>query len=345
MRLKLSALDHNAIEAALGSADPSLVGEYMTHRLRLLGCDPTGLAPRRLPAGKGWVRFEWSVACSLTASRRLRSDLLFDVVPSHLHFARMDGSEYLLSEGRREVMGETSPASTPGAAAYFELGVAHILGGMDHLVFLLTLLALAVRLRQVALAVTGFTVGHSVTLALAATGIAAPDAAVIEALIGLTIAWVAAENVWLAQERRGRLIPAGVVTATGVAAIAAIFTGHIGPRVLFGATLSVACYFALLGRARDPHRARWMVAALFGLIHGFAFASVLGEHELPAGELAGPLLSFNLGVEAGQLGVVAVAWPLWAGLQRVAPRTLLVRAGSTAAVGLGVFWFVSRTYG
>lgn len=354
VRLKLRLLDHNGIQAALGRADPEAVSTYLQEKVTLSrgddGCRP--IAPRvgHLPAPKGWLRFTWTVRCLGDGPLAVGAELLFDVLPSHLHLSRLteaDGPthEWLLSEGQRTgTVGAAETSTSPGAAAWFEIGVRHILGGLDHLVFLLTLLLLASRVSQVALAVTGFTVGHSASLALAATGTVAPAAAIIEAVIGLTIAWVAAENVWLVGDRRDGRIPVGVVATTAAAALAASFVGSIPAQVLVGATLSVACYFALLSRSERPERARWLVAVVFGLVHGFAFASVLEQHALTGDALVWPLLSFNLGVEAGQLGVLLVAWPLWVGLQRFVARALLVHVGSAAAVGLGVFWFVSRAW-
>ena len=87
-------------------------------------------------------------------------------------------------------------------ADFLLLGIGHILTGYDHLVFLLGLLLLGGTLRDVVRIVTGFTVAHSLTLALAVFGVLRPERAPIEALIGLSIALVAAENLWLAGGRR-----------------------------------------------------------------------------------------------------------------------------------------------
>ena len=115
---------------------------------------------------------------------------------------------------------------------------------------------------------------------------------------------------------------------------------------LAGLALFVGCYFALLDRVPRPERLRWAVALLFGLIHGFGFAGVLLEADLPPDRLLAALFGFNAGVELGQVGLVAVVWPLWRLLGRApAARRLAVEAGSALAAGLGLFWFVSRAYG
>lgn len=93
------------------------------------------------------------------------------------------------------------------------LGVEHILSGWDHVIFLLALLLMATSLRSALVVVTGFTVGHSVTLALATLGFASPDIATVEALIGLSIVLVAVENIWLAEGRGSPVVPRARVAA------------------------------------------------------------------------------------------------------------------------------------
>ena len=90
-------------------------------------------------------------------------------------------------------------------------------------------------------------------------------------------------------------------------------------------------------------RARWAVALLFGLIHGFGFASVLGELGLPDGLRVVALLAFNLGVELGQLAIVLVAIPLAFALRNtVFYRSGLRVAGSLAVAALAAWWLLQR---
>ena len=95
--------------------------------------------------------------------------------------------------------------STVGAGTslgeYIALGIEHILTGYDHLAFLLALLLIGSSLGEVAKVVTGFTVAHSITLGLTILGYVRPEARSVEALIGLSIALVAAENVWLGLDK------------------------------------------------------------------------------------------------------------------------------------------------
>jgi hypothetical protein len=288
------------------------------------------------------------------------STFLLDEAPTHLHFARV---ETLDGAVRERVLSEAEPSWTLDAAAgasagaeaagttfagYLALGVEHIATGWDHLAFVLALLLLAGSLREVAGLVTGFTVAHSVTLALAVLGVVRPEPAAVEALIGFSIALVAAENGWLLGGR-GRAVPA-LVTAglLALAALALAGVGAVPAGALAGLALFSACHFALLDRVERPARLRAAVAFAFGLIHGFGFAGILAELSLPPGRLVPALVGFNLGVELGQLAIVALAWPALVALGRIAsgrPQRAVAELGSAAVCGLGLFWFLTRTFG
>lgn len=86
-------------------------------------------------------------------------------------------------------------AVTPGLAHFLKLGFEHILAGPDHIVFVLTLLLIAIARRELLTLVTLFTVAHSVTLALAGLNLVTVDVRVAEMLIALSISYVAIENI------------------------------------------------------------------------------------------------------------------------------------------------------
>lgn len=352
------------------------IGRYLVSRIQMANgagsCSPTR-DPVRLSAPTGWAVYAWRLACpaSPSASRTVTSRLLLEVAPSHLHFLRMEGSDGRVVD---RVLSEAEPsfrvtafdaeaaadADLPeshwaGFTSYLSIGVEHILSGWDHLAFLLALLLLAGRLGEVALLVSAFTLAHSVTLGLATLGWVRPDVAAVEALIGFSIALVAAENVWELAGRR-RLVPWCCVALLGL--FAAVGGGALGSLALLGLALFSLCHFQLLGRARRPSPVRAAVAFSFGLVHGFGFAGVLSELALPVERLIPALLGFNLGVELGQLAIVAGAWPLlrWLSLrlpgqaERTAPPLSSTAPplpvwGSAAIAGLGCYWFAWRLFG
>jgi hydrogenase/urease accessory protein HupE len=89
---------------------------------------------------------------------------------------------------------------------------------------------------------------------------------------------------------------------------------------------------------------RWLVALVFGLVHGFGFSAVLKELGLPQEGLAWSLLLFNLGVEAGQAGVIVAAVPFLVGLRRASWRRQAVQAMSVAVLAVAVVLFVERAF-
>jgi len=312
--------------------------------------------PRRLEAEPGAVVVEWRVRCPAAGALAIEDDWLFDLAPRHLHFATVvrDGAEpveRVLTENERRwripaaTSGKSQAAEGTSLTAYFRLGVEHIATGYDHLAFLLALLLVAASLGEVAGIVTGFTVAHSITLGIAALGVLRPERAPIEALIGLSIALVAAENLWLADRRSVAppWIVGGVLATLAIAAVAG--AGRVPALTFAGLALFAVCYFELLSRAAAPHRFRWAVAFLFGLLHGFGFAAALVDAHLSSERLLRALFGFNLGVEAGQLVVVAALWPLLRAIRSQERGATILELGSVSVLALGVFWFVVRGYG
>lgn len=100
------------------------------------------------------------------------------------------------------------------------------------------------------------------------------------------------------------------------------------------------------GTTRLSQRVPWLVAFLFGLLHGFGFAGALKEIGLPQGEVPMALLTFNLGVEAGQLFIVVVALAVLAVIRRWLPQQLRpVILGATYVIGITAsYWFIERTF-
>lgn len=289
---------------------------------------------------------------------KVRIDLLFDRVSSHLHFANFqlpgnERTEKLFSQSQRKLslpLAKAKPGesrhSGPVVSSYIRFGFEHILAGLDHIAFLLALLLVGGSWRQTLLVVTGFTLGHSVTLSLSTLGLVRPNIEFTEALIGLSIALIAIENV--AVRSRKSQLSAHIVGAALLAL--AIYNFYdpapISTLAILGLSLFSWCYLQLSHSQVRSHRLRPIITALFGLIHGFGFASVLMEVGLPEGSRPIALLGFNVGVELGQILIVGILLTAGAIFRSLIDTRDRIAADLLSALlcTLGVYWFVQRLY-
>ena len=215
---------------------------------------------------------------------------------------RQDGTVQIarLTPSKTAFVVEATPGTLDVATTYLALGVNHILGGIDHLLFVLALLILVTSTRTLVWTITAFTAAHSLTLAAATLGLVQVPQAPVEAVIALSIVFVASEIVHVSQGRPGL-----------------------------------------------TQRKPWIVAFVFGLLHGFGFAGALNEIGLPEQSIPLALLLFNVGVELGQLGFIGAVLLTYATLNKCidkmpqwanqAPAYLI---GSIAA-----YWTIERTVG
>ncbi|MCX8092280.1 MAG: HupE/UreJ family protein [Verrucomicrobiae bacterium] len=142
-----------------------------------------------------------------------------------------------------------------------------------------------------------------------------------------------------------KVVTAFTVAHTITLGLAVLEVVKLPPRLVEVGIALTIMYVAVENLMAGSPRWRWLLTFAFGLVHGFGFASVLRELGLPARGLAQALVSFNLGVEAGQLLIVCALWPLvwWLGKQAHA-QTAKVGV-STLILVLGAGWFVERLLG
>jgi HupE / UreJ protein len=309
---------------------------------------------RALAATPQFRRFEITFACPSAADIALHSSAFFELVPSHVTFAQIETGDGQFIEQMFTQSQQQLDASVAGAelrdAGFFEyvrLGIMHILTGPDHMSFLLGLVLISRRLRDLVFVVTGFTIGHSITLALAVTGVLRPHAEYIDALVALTIAMIGAENIAIATHRPATIAAGIGLPLLAMAGVSFAGIGALPPLLLLGSGLFCLNYLMLSGHLRDAGRLRLVVTLIFGLIHGFGFAATLLEMQLPPAKLGQILVGFNLGVEIGQLSLVLTlvgAAALLVRLKLSLPRPIVVDAVAGSLVAAGTYWFISRNY-
>ena len=169
--------------------------------------------------------------------------------------------------------------------------------GIDHLLFVLALLLITVGFKKLIKTITAFTVAHSITLSLATLGVMGLPSAPVEAVIALSIVFLAVELVHYYNGKEGLTV-------------------------------------------RHP----WVVAFIFGLLHGFGFAGALSDVGLPQTDIPVALLFFNVGVELGQIAfVLVVSAIIW--ILTKTKFTWPVRLKKVPAYAIGSmasFWLIER---
>ncbi|WP_428312822.1 HupE/UreJ family protein [Hydrocarboniphaga sp.] len=310
--------------------------------------------PRAVRATDQFRRFEFTFRCPGPDGIELHASAFFDLIASHVNLAQIDKAdgrfvEQMFTQDRQtlELEGEGEGLENAGFFEYVHMGLMHIFTGVDHMSFLLGLVLISRRTRDLVFVITGFTIGHSVTLALAVTGILRPHAEFIDALVALTIALIGAENIAVSTRLPGRvaLASGGFLLAMILAKLAGF--GTLPTLLLLGSALFTVNYLMISGHLRDAGRLRLVVTMVFGLIHGFGFAAGLLEFQMPKDRLAELLVGFNLGVEIGQLTVVFVLLALVEVLRRFSlalPRPIVVDGVAAALVALGLYWFIGRSF-
>jgi hypothetical protein len=260
------------------------------------GCVPGRIMLRGSRVADGKVVLEMALSCPKATGPLVIQDDWPKVLGGHfqtvmsVRIPDTPSVELAFGEDRREAIIDLAGSAGTGWMSFIAMGAEHILGGLDHLLFLLALLALAKGFWPIARIVTGFTLAHSITLSLAVLDVVDVPSRIVEPLIAATIIWVALENL---------LAPAQT-------------------------------------------RWRWLIAALFGLIHGLGFASGLTELGLPRDAMVRALIGFNVGVELGQLAFVAVVMPAVVWLARPTRLPRLPQILSILVAVMGVVWLVER---
>ncbi len=264
----------------------------------------TERTPPSSMATGGAMITRWSINCPGGIDDGLiRIDGLENTMTDVLvRIVRQDGMTQMvrLTPTETSLVVEAETSSLNVIQVYTGLGIEHILLGVDHLLFVFALLLIVNGWRRLVGTITAFTLAHSITLFAATLGWVHVAQAPVEAVIALSILFLATEII---HNRQGK---------PGMA-------------------------------KRFP----WLVAFIFGLLHGFGFAGALAEIGLPEQSIPLALLFFNVGVELGQLlFVVTVISAGWVLRKLVAEKVL---QGSEVAASyligsLSAFWVIERTY-
>ena len=299
----------------------------------------------------GYVTLFWMTDCD-TGEIEINFNLFFEKDSSHTHIATFNiDSEakpekvFTLSDRSwKETDKKTEETSLlKSFQDYFNLGFNHILSGFDHLAFLLALLLLNLSLKRLILIVTGFTIGHSITLALGAIDMIKPASQLVEALIGYSIVIIAVETVSSITNFHKTYNRTLIYLSCLLLIFFTLFGYSKFLIGLAGISIFSYCYLSLISIHKD-FSITFVVTCLFGLIHGFGFAGNLASIGLMEGRLLPAILGFNLGVEFGQILVVFILALLLYYLNKFLNKNIdnlrVYLASGLACVG--TFWFLER---
>ncbi len=302
---------------------------------------------------EGSLNLSLKFECSSNKEIKIINNALFNLVQSHIHIARIYINNNLYTEkalffnDQSIDLNEEKENNSFSNSFYkfFSLGLDHILSGYDHLLFILGLLLLVTNLKRLLLVITGFTVGHSLTLSLSVINVIQVKSSLVEALIGYTIMFVGLE--YLYKENNDHRL--GVFFISTLSLLLLTFGHLINPSfpyfLVIGILLFSLGYFYLLINLSSENNLLSIITIVFGLIHGFGFGGFLLSSKISSENIFSGLLGFNLGVEVGQIIFVLLILLIYKILMilKITKIIEVVKNFSFfAVVFFGFFFFIQR---
>ena len=308
---------------------------------------------KELNSQEGSLNLSLNFECPSNKEIKIINNALFNLVQSHIHIARIyiDNNLYtekaLFFNDQSIDLNEEKENNSFSNSFYkfFSLGLDHILSGYDHLLFILGLLLLVTNLKRLLLVITGFTIGHSLTLLLSVINIIQVKSSLVEALIGYTIMFVGLE--YLYKENNDHRV--SMIFITTLSLLLLIFGNLINPNfpyfLILGILLFSLGYFYLLKNLNSENNLLSIITIIFGLIHGFGFGGFLLGSKISSENIFSGLLGFNLGVEVGQIIfvlLILLIYKLLMTLKITKIIEVMKNLSFFAVVFFGFFFFIQR---
>ena len=308
---------------------------------------------KELNSQEGSLNLSLNFECPSNKEIKIINNALFNLVQSHIHIARIyiDNNLYtekaLFFNDQSIDLNEEKENNSFSNSFYkfFSLGLDHILSGYDHLLFILGLLLLVTNLKRLLLVITGFTIGHSLTLSLSVINIIQVKSSLVEALIGYTIMFVGLE--YLYKENNDHRV--SMIFITILSLLLLIFGNLFNPNfpyfLILGILLFSLGYFYLLKNLNSENNLLSIITIIFGLIHGFGFGGFLLGSKISSENIFSGLLGFNLGVEVGQIIfvlLILLIYKLLMTLKITKIIEVMKNLSFFAVVFFGFFFFIQR---
>ena len=297
-------------------------------------------------------RVSWTLSCNQILEE-IKTNVFFDRDPTHSHIARYIYDSNLSTEklfttqtktwNLKDIYSSKESSVNSSFKEYVLLGIKHISTGYDHLAFLFGLLLLNQRLKRLVLAITGFTLGHSLTLSLAVLDLVRPVNSFIEALIGFSIALLGLEFLIRHSKSNSTYVKNISYLLFLLFLLYFIFSEGSNSLGLLGLFVFSFCYLMLVSKNLSSFFSLF-IASIFGLIHGFGFGGFLFEVGFSEDNILKTLFGFNLGVEIGQLMAMSLFILIIFGISKlnIKNKEYINPLLATFLVTLGTYWFVYR---
>jgi len=291
----------------------------------------------------------WNIECAREPSPTVRSELFYEKRANHLHFVTWihQGERYeRILDAHDRTFTFQYRHSGGNLVSYIGVGFGHVLEGLDHICFVLALMLLGGGFWRIVVITSGFTLGHSVTLALASLELVHVDEGTIEVLVALSVTFAALSCFfdWLPTHGKRRVVLLNIMVHAAAAIALFDSNGAIASLSIIGSAVFTSTLLVLQNEATSSLRVRAVLALAFGLIHGFAFAGAF-TGMLSGSSTLTSLFGFNLGVEMGQIAVIVIALSVLYGLQRAGKQQwhdLLCSLSAATILALGINWTFLR---
>ena len=308
---------------------------------------------RDIASQEGYLNVEIQFHCDSEENIKIINNAMFNLIQGHIHIARVYVDNNLFIEKAlffndqsleiKENVNENSFIKSFGS--FFNTGMNHIMSGYDHLLFILGLLLIVSHFRKLILVITGFTIGHSLTLSLAVFDLIQINSRLVEALIGYTIMFVGLEYF---TKKNNNIVSSVtfVILLNLLLLIVSLMLGiSISTALIFGVVIFSISYLFFINNYKKENKFIVIITIIFGLIHGLGFGGFLLGSGVNDENIVSGLLGFNLGVEFGQIAFILFTLLTFKILSLLKMNRIISIAKNAAFVfiiSLGLYFYIQR---
>ena len=302
---------------------------------------------------EGYLNVEIQFHCESEEDIKIINNAMFNLIQGHIHIARVYVDNNLFIEKAlffndqsleiKENVNENS--FTKSFGSFFNTGMNHILSGYDHLLFILGLLLIVSHFRKLILVITGFTIGHSLTLSLAVFDLIQINSKLVEALIGYTIMFVGLEYF---TKKNNNIVSSVifVILLNLLLLIVSLMLGiSLSSALILGIVIFSISYLFFINNYKKENKFIVIITIIFGLIHGLGFGGFLLGSGINDENIVSGLLGFNLGVEFGQIAFILFTLLTFKILSLLKLNRIISLTKNTAFVfiiSLGLYFYIQR---